>query len=825
MPRKYEITLDDGKKYEVDWDGLGEPTADDIQPYLTQSEPEAEGPSIFGRGLDVVKRVGDTLGRFGSATAAIAKEGVEGFQQGQNLPGMLADMGGAVKDTFTPTGVGQFKRNDDFDKVLGQAGMDEGWGRATLGFVGDVALDPLNVLGPGLARVAGKGLAKAGEVASKSDTLATAGKALTKTFGRPAVAPEMIDNVNDITKGLSYDEMRRLADSQQRSAGEHAESAALDFFQSKGVKPKNAADLPYAIDERRLTGDAAVDALIPEWKKKMDELWQKQLMLGHVDPNSKLDNYVQYHTKSGRPAEVVAGADMRALPNSARKRQVFPSLKEAVRTGGATEDPVEILSHSIAQVEKATRTDEFLRSVKSAFGSSAPKTGYRELNVANLKAGSKLAADLKGTHLPAAIADDLEKAVKLWEEPNELMGFYRNGMKIWKSLATSVNPGHHFTNELGNMHNMYISGMSMKDMARLLPIGYKVARAKSAAALPAIRNYAPKDLWELANEYEIIGTVNHLGETVAKGKLEKIANNPVFKKGRAIGTRYAEEPARMALWLSEIEKGSTPAKAALRVKDVLFDYSELSKTEKGIRDSGLVPFYTWMRKNIPLQIKMMVEHPERVERVGDLMEVPWNAAQSQVDETVIPERAQNGGYVPSALKSNDGSLVMQRLALPSYDINKLADPGAAGDMLGPVPKAIIEAITGNKFFGGKVDKPTGLTTAAPSAALLSPLNYILPDSMEGYITPTDVGGRQLQHDRMSWLMNTFLPTGVYGSTAKASLGEDPTQPGYQDESRALALRLLGMTPDTLSGMDQETEAQRRASEWSRKQARRILMEQ
>lgn len=830
MPiRKYQVTLSDGKNYIAEWDGVGEPTAEDFESAVAtppSSTPSITPPSLFGRGLDVVGRIGNTITRAGSAVSGIAKEGVEAYQQSQPLPEFLGDAAGAVKDTFTPTGIGTWKRNDTFDDVLAQGGMEEGWTRAGLGFVGDVVTDPTALLVGPLAKGLGA-VGKAARAIPAIDNTATAigdaGRAAKSLLGVKSVAPQFIDNIpTSATKGLSYDEMKRLGDSAQRAAREGGEAQALEFF--KGVKGSTVKDLLYAQDEGRVAKDALSQSLQPKWQSKMDELWQKQLELGHVDPADYRKGYVEYQTKSGRPAEVIAGSATQALPSSALKREKFTSLDAAVKFGGATDDPVELLSHSIAKVDKALAADEFVRSVAHAFGSEAPKAGYRAMNLGNMKIGKSLAKDVGGYHLPTQIADDLERSVKLWEEPDALQGFYTNAMKIWKSMATAVNPAHHVVNGLGNIHNMYISGMTFPQMAKWVPKAAKVAMTKDMATMPAVGGHSSAELWKLANKYEIIGTSHQLGETIAKGTLEKVANNPAFRMGRRIGTEYFEEPSRLALWLSEIEKGSSPAKAALRVKDVLFDYSEISKGEKTIRDSGVIPFYTWMRKNIPLQLGMIKEHPERVGRVYRAMEVPWNAEQSKVDQTVIPERGQNAGYVPSFLSAEGGALAMQRLPFPMYDLNKLTDFGAAADMLGPIPKTVIEGITGNKFFGGKVDKPAGVTSASTAAALLSPLNYLLPDSMEGVITPKEIGGRQMQSDRAAWLMNNLIPTGVYGSTARMSLGEDPTQPQIEKWNHALAARLLGMSPDVISPMDQQFEAKDRIAEWQRHHMQKMLLE-
>jgi hypothetical protein len=82
---------------------------------------------------------------------------------------------------------------------------------------------------------------------------------------------------------------------------------------------------------------------------------------------------------------------------------------------------------------------------------------------------------------------------------------------------------------------------------------------------------------------------------------------------RLVGTQM-ENNSRLAHYIDRRAKGLSPSDSAISVKKWLFDYGELSKFEREIM-KRMVPFYTWMRKNIPLQMAAIFENPARYARV------------------------------------------------------------------------------------------------------------------------------------------------------------------------------------------------------------------
>tara|TARA_R100000315_G_scaffold62502_1_gene44534 strand:- start:1133 stop:4399 length:3267 start_codon:yes stop_codon:yes gene_type:complete len=86
-------------------------------------------------------------------------------------------------------------------------------------------------------------------------------------------------------------------------------------------------------------------------------------------------------------------------------------------------------------------------------------------------------------------------------------------------------------------------------------------------------------------------------------------NNTLLKANHLLG-RKNEEVARLAHFLDRLNKGDTAEQASFSVRKFLFDYEELTPFERDVMKSVL-PFYTWMRKNIPLQLESIVKAPGR----------------------------------------------------------------------------------------------------------------------------------------------------------------------------------------------------------------------
>ena len=167
---------------------------------------------------------------------------------------------------------------------------------------------------------------------------------------------------------------------------------------------------------------------------------------------------------------------------------------------------------------------------------------------------------------------------------------------------------------------------------------------------------------------------------------------------------------RFGTYIDSIKKFNDPMMALDRVALLHFDYSDLSSAEMSIR--RLVPFYTWTRNNVPLQLRAMVLEPGKIKKWMYAQENIKKVMQEDEDSwysQMMPEYLQNVGGFVSRIDTDDGPVAFGS-RMPYDDINRLFKVGVmpidkreAAGMLGPVttlPLSMIEGVntgTGQKF--------------------------------------------------------------------------------------------------------------------------------
>jgi hypothetical protein len=184
----------------------------------------------------------------------------------------------------------------------------------------------------------------------------------------------------------------------------------------------------------------------------------------------------------------------------------------------------------------------------------------------------------------------------------------------------------------------------------------------------------------------------HVKESIF-AKMRRLAgDNPATRLNRATG-KNMEDNARLAHfitmrtedtglmksngWLNKKATGEVMSAedAAASVKRYLFDYAELTPFERDYMKT-IIPFYTWMRKNIPLQMQQVYENPVRYSKVpkvlGEIesMSPQWEDVQepdyfSDIHATRLPFTS---GTIPL---DGEGMPTYLTPDLPYQDLNRL----------------------------------------------------------------------------------------------------------------------------------------------------------
>ena len=85
-----------------------------------------------------------------------------------------------------------------------------------------------------------------------------------------------------------------------------------------------------------------------------------------------------------------------------------------------------------------------------------------------------------------------------------------------------------------------------------------------------------------------------------------VSSNPATRLGQRMGTRV-EGAMRLGMALDSIDKGFNVSEAMNRITRVHFDYGQMSELDETMK--RIIPFWTFMSRNLPLQIQEMWTNP------------------------------------------------------------------------------------------------------------------------------------------------------------------------------------------------------------------------
>lgn len=438
------------------------------------------------------------------------------------------------------------------------------------------------------------------------------------------------------------------------------------------------------------------------------------------------------------------------LPNegleTANKR-----LSEQIGVKNAFEtNPIKALTDQSVQAEREAATANTLKGLMDEVDNDG-----KPLISSVHRPGDVARETVLGTvYGPKEVLDELEHASITLTDDHALKTFGQimdKWGKLWRGYATVpalFGVGFHDRNLAGNVFNMWLLGFHNPT---LFNTSDKILRAIESgtnkgltadAAIDAASKLTPEDrnLIRMARKEGIIGdsffrTDQAVTPSVGKSNAQRVgealnpvdSNNVVLRSGSYIGRRI-EDNSRLAMFIDQMNKHGDPVVAAQNVKKALFDYSELTATEKQLK--RVIPFYTYMRKNTPLQAQALLQNPGKFSTVGHGQD-NLNAASADTDGKAIPQYALANGA--TALSGGDtpilGGLqlpfqaaaqqIQPLLALASQapgiskDLKTEGGVGAAMRQLlgnvggGPVDiaKFAAEEATGKSIFTGQELKP------------------------------------------------------------------------------------------------------------------------
>jgi hypothetical protein len=267
----------------------------------------------------------------------------------------------------------------------------------------------------------------------------------------------------------------------------------------------------------------------------------------------------------------------------------------------------------------------------------------------------------------------------------------------WRPLVTFYKLSHYRNNIIGNAINNMAAGVKVRD--------YKVAQKLISGYKNGTLTDKEMKIMEAAYKHNVISggflydghkTFQHGDPTKLEKVADKIGNNKVIKKARHAFGEIPDDIARMANFVNGINKYGKVELAAKQVRTYLFNYNELTNADRTAR--VLVPFWNWTKRNLPLQMKLLMENPKFAMNSQRFQQL-FNKGEDGEDW-----QKESGIKVPQGiadLLGAKGKGYYTTTPSPVNDLNQLLHPLSFLGSMSPAPKMATELATNHQFFNGQ----------------------------------------------------------------------------------------------------------------------------
>jgi hypothetical protein len=661
--------------------------------------------------LSFLQRLGTGLGAFGTAQAVLtgSKKGlVAGV--GEYAKDIVQGLGSAI------SGKQLGKEKATYKDVVEQLGIHNSILKFGLGVAGDIFLDPTTYFGGAIAKGIGKGVGVVGKVAKVIPGVEKAteaakgalGKGFVYGFGTSKGLPEKALEIQSLLaktkEGIVASNLARLgtgvlSKGQQEElvakllAGKRAEFAVGKGTQEAATAGKLAAQSADPLVQKTIEAQALrsqkfakqagiqdpYEIYFPGLKndtvKKFFE-GTKQLRVGSEGYLKQFKNLLTDDQLIRNPAEAFARREFDIVKDSIIRSQIDNIVRDVGKplTAFKTE-------------EEAARAGFKVIKEKGIFGKTV---GY--LNEVDKKFIDNLISPEFTTIDAIAKATGFDAVTSLFK----------------RSVTGLFAPFHIRNYVSGNIQNFEVLGvgaLNPKNIASGQKVAWKLAtgdqslfKGEFGKAFKAFGNRfgtSSSYIADIGDATRGMGITP--GKILSKESLKETLKTAglgqqaiPFRTARAIGN-YIETQQKATAFITALGQGNNTEKALTLAARAGFDYRALTGFESKIL-RRIIPFYSFMRKNVELQLRTLGENPQRINQVLKVI--------------------GNLGEKPSA---------EEKASLPDYLKNSL------GIKISDTPEGLKQYISS---FGTPIEAFTNLLNQNPVLQMLSQTNPLLKAPIE-----------------------------------------------------------------------------------------------
>ena len=461
-----------------------------------------------------------------------------------------------------------------------------------------------------------------------------------------------------------------------------------------------------------------------------------------------------------------------------------------------------------------------------------------------------------GKQAPSDVVDMLKDITRSFDPigGDGLGGFVRTYDQAyhWMKGWMTTSPGFHFRNAFGGMFNNWLADVNVaragREWGRALRSGGEGSFADKAAYTIADRMGLLQS-GQFATDVGLIGG-EHASLNPFAGMFGGSKSFGLVHASKRFGENFMEPWLRGQLMWDRLDKGIAEGRWASigvhswddiadeatskafadavssstfadtvtnEIHKYHFDYNDLSGFERNVV-RRVIPFYTFTRQNLPLQLEEILQQPGKVNRYFALTR---NLQLGVPDQSVVPSYFGAQGFVHTPFHSK-GQDIYGNIDLPFRDLLKLGDPGGLGlGMVNPMFKAPLEVWAGKQY---QTDVPV-TSDYKPVSGSWKPLMPIMQAMAKIPFMPIhapvkDKDGNWAMRDSDQYLIGQYLPflyqarrVLPFWDPQSSGAGGTTKNSKYKDRQMTTYLSyLFGVNARTNTPADQQNELYRRSDQ-------------
>ena len=382
-----------------------------------------------------------------------------------------------------------------------------------------------------------------------------------------------------------------------------------------------------------------------------------------------------------------------------RKRGTATPMEEVLLDMGTKEAEAMVVASRLPQAEVEARTMDGLASMAKPAGRTSPFTAGETGVLAMVTDGWKRLGGKFDMIEASPEFYELWSRAAYFEDPafvRQMVNLVGGYTKFHKTYATFT-PGFHVRNLIGNVFQYVLAGGQIAHYRRATEIYFEwnSAYKKGVSWKKFVKTLSPEEqVFATKARTSTLGSGGGIYSDLFQGLVpgNVIYDNPPTRALRSLGQK-SDNMSRFVLGYDSAVQGMSVDMAIARTKRFYFDYEDLSKLDRAMRQ--FVPFWIWTSRNLPLQLQNMWLNPKPYQIYNSLVRNLQDKETEQ--EQPLPPWLQqiNAFRLPGVGAYAAPDLGFTRV---QQQLEQLAMPKKFGSNLNPLLRVPLEQALGQNLF-------------------------------------------------------------------------------------------------------------------------------